>query len=134
MRQLIYTSLLLIIRFRFTCGEKKNWKKHQKFSKYYDHGCSCPYWYATLNSCRYSKIETHLRNAQVNKAPSVNNRFAKICLVVYMVWKNWSRIVYCCLWIAVLLFSWIWFVLNCCEFSYRRIYFVHTSKNLYHGA
>ena len=39
MRQLIYTSLLLIITFRFSCGEKKNLIKHQKVSKYYDHEC-----------------------------------------------------------------------------------------------
>ena len=39
MRQLRYSSLLLIIRLRFTCGERKNWKKRKKFSKQYDHGC-----------------------------------------------------------------------------------------------
>ena len=29
---------------------------------------SCLYWYATLNSCKCLKSETHLWNAQVNKA------------------------------------------------------------------
>ena len=54
---------------------------------------SCLYWYATLNSCKYLKIKTHLRNAQVNKASSVKKAVAKICLVVDMVRKNWSWIV-----------------------------------------
>ena len=51
---------------------------------------SCLYWYATLKSCKYLKSETHFRNAQVNKAFSMNKRFVKICLVVDMVRKNWS--------------------------------------------
>ena len=54
---------------------------------------SCLYWYATLNSCKYLKSETHLRDAQANKASSVNKGIVKICLVVDMVRKNWSRIV-----------------------------------------
>ena len=53
----------------------------------------CLYWYATFNSCKYLKSETHLRNSQVNKASSVNKGMAKICLVVDMVRKNWSWIV-----------------------------------------
>ena len=53
----------------------------------------CLYWYATFNSCKYLKSETHLRNSQVNKASSVNQGMDKVCLVVDMVWKNWSWIV-----------------------------------------
>ena len=53
---------------------------------------SCPFWYATLNSCRYLKGETHLRNAQANKASSVNNGLAKHYLVVVMI-----RINVCCI-------------------------------------
>ena len=60
---------------------------------------SCLYWYATLNPCRYLKSETHLWNTQVNKASSVMNGLAKICLVMDMVRNNWSRIVYC--WLCV---------------------------------
>ena len=55
---------------------------------------TCLNWYATLNSCKYLKTETHLRNAQVNKVLSNNKGIVKICLVVDMVRKNWS-------WIAV---------------------------------
>ena len=58
---------------------------------------SCLYWYATLNSCKYLKSETHLRNAQVNKASSVNKGIVKICLVVDMVRKNlWWIVVASC--------------------------------------
>ena len=49
---------------------------------------SCLCWYATLNSCKYLKSETHLRNAQVNKASSVNKGIVKTCLIVDMVRKN----------------------------------------------
>ena len=55
---------------------------------------SCPYWYATLNFCEYFKSETHLRNDQVNKASSVNKRIVKTCLVVEIVRKKWSPIVF----------------------------------------
>ena len=54
---------------------------------------NCFYWYDNLNSCKYLKREAHLRNAQVNKASSVNKGIFKICLVVDMVRKNWSWIV-----------------------------------------
>ena len=37
---------------------------------------------------RCLRSETHLRNAQVNKASSVNNRLAKTCLVVDLVRNN----------------------------------------------
>ena len=33
----IYTSLLLIIVLRFSCGERKIW--HPKVSKYYEYDC-----------------------------------------------------------------------------------------------
>ena len=65
-------------------------------SKYLAQNCSCLYWYATLNYCKYLKSETHLRNAQANKASSVNKRIVKICLVVDMVRTNWSWIVVGC--------------------------------------
>ena len=55
---------------------------------------SCLCWYATLNSCKYLKSETHLRNAKVNKASSVNKGVSYTCLIVDMVQgKKWSRIV-----------------------------------------
>ena len=44
---------------------------------------SRPYRYATLNSCRYLKSETHLQNAQVNKASFITislSRHEQICL------------------------------------------------------
>ena len=44
----------------------------------------------TLNSCKYLKSETYLRNTQVDKASSVNKGIVKICLIVDMVRKNWS--------------------------------------------
>ena len=71
---------------------------------------SCLYWYATLNFCKYLKSDSHLRNAQVNKASSANKGIAKICLVVDMVRKYWS------LWIALLCFSWFCFILGLWEF------------------
>ena len=55
---------------------------------------TCHYWYATLNSCKYLKSETHLQNAQVNKASSVNNEIVKVCLIVNMVRKSWSWIIF----------------------------------------
>ena len=67
---------------------------------------TCHYWYATLNSCKYLKSETHLRNAQVNKASSVNKGIVKICLVVDMVRKNWS-------WVVVASCGLHYFVLAC---------------------
>ena len=54
---------------------------------------TCHYWYATLNSCKYLKSETHLRNVQVNKDSSVDKGIVKICPVASMVRKNWSWIV-----------------------------------------
>ena len=39
------------------------------------------------------KSETHLRNAKVNKASSVNKEIVKTCLIEDMVRKNWSWIV-----------------------------------------
>ena len=51
------------------------------------------YWYATLNSCKYWKSETNLRNAQVNKTSSVNKGIVKTCLIVDIVRKNCSWIV-----------------------------------------
>ena len=36
MRLLVYTSLLLLVVLRFTCGEKNILIKHQKVSKYYE--------------------------------------------------------------------------------------------------
>ena len=51
---------------------------------------SCLYWYATLNSCKYLKSETHLWNAQVNKASPVNKGIVKTSLIADMVRKNWS--------------------------------------------
>ena len=56
--------------------------------------CSYFYWYTTLNSCKYFKSETHLQNAQINKASSVNEGVVKICLFIDMVRKNWLRIVF----------------------------------------
>ena len=53
----------------------------------------CLYWYANLSSCKYLKSQTHLRNAQINKASSVNKQIVKICLVMDMLRKNWSWIV-----------------------------------------
>ena len=50
---------------------------------------TCHYWYATLNSCKYLKSETHLRNVQVNKAPSVSKGIVKTCPIVNIVSKNW---------------------------------------------
>ena len=47
-----------------------------------------------LNSCKNLKSETHLRNAQVNKASFVNKGIVKTCLIMDVVRKNWS-------WIAV---------------------------------
>ena len=44
-----------------------------------------------MNSCKYLKIETHLRNTQVNT--TVNKGIVKTCLIVDMVRKNWSLIV-----------------------------------------
>ena len=38
-RLLVYTGLLLIITFRFTCDERKKMLDHQKVSKYYEHDC-----------------------------------------------------------------------------------------------
>ena len=55
------------------------------------------YWYTDLRSCKYLESEAHLRNAQVNKASSVNKGIAKICLVVDMVRKNWSWTVLGCI-------------------------------------
>ena len=51
------------------------------------------YWYSTLNSCKYLKSETHLRNAQINKSSSINKGIVKISLVIDIVRKNWSWIV-----------------------------------------
>ena len=63
----------------------------------YSNGCvsnislfSCLYWYAAFNSCKYLKSKTHLRNAQVNKASSVNKGIVKSCLIVDIVRRNWS--------------------------------------------
>ena len=53
----------------------------------------CLFWYATLNSCKNWISETHLRNAQVNKASSVNKGIVKTCLIVDMVRKNWPWII-----------------------------------------
>ena len=50
-------------------------------------------WYVNLNSCKYLKSETHLRNVQVNKDSSVDKGIVKICPVASMVRKNWSWIV-----------------------------------------
>ena len=50
---------------------------------------NCLYWYVTLNSCKYLKSETQLRNAQENKASAVNKWIVKTCLIVDMVRKNW---------------------------------------------
>ena len=52
----------------------------------------------------YLKSETHLRNAQGNKASSANKWIVKICLVLDMVRKHWS------LWVALLRFG-----LFCCD-------------------
>ena len=49
------------------------------------------------------KSETHLRNAHVNKASSVNKGIAKTCLIVDMISKNWS-------WIAVAGYGFHYFV------------------------
>ena len=46
-----------------------------------------------MNSCKYLKSETHLRSAQVNKAPSVNKGIVKTCLIVDVVRRNWSWLV-----------------------------------------
>ena len=43
-----------------------------------------------MNSCKYLKSETQLRNFQVNKASSVNKDILKIRLIVDMIRKNWS--------------------------------------------
>ena len=51
---------------------------------------NCLYWYDILNSCKYLKSETHLPNAQVNKASSVNKEIVKTCLIEEMVRKNLS--------------------------------------------
>ena len=50
-------------------------------------------WYVNLNSCKYLKSETDLRNVQVNKDSSVDKGIVKICPVASMVRKNWSWIV-----------------------------------------
>ena len=52
----------------------------------------CLYWYATLNSCKNLESETHLRNAQVSKASSVNKEIVKTCLIADMVKTIWSWI------------------------------------------
>ena len=53
---------------------------------------SCPYWYATLNSCRYLKSETHRWNTQVNQTSLVKG-IVKTCLDVGIVRNNCSRII-----------------------------------------
>ena len=50
-------------------------------------------WYVNLNSYKYLKSETHLRNVLVNKDSSVDKGIVKICPVASMVRKNWSWIV-----------------------------------------
>ena len=42
---------------------------------------------------KHLKSETHLRNAEANKASFVNKGIGKICLLMDMVRKNWSWIV-----------------------------------------
>ena len=87
---------------------------------------SCPYWYSILNSCRHLKSKTLLQNAQVNKSSSVNNGLAKTCLIMEIVRSNWLRIVYCWLWVALLLldyFGSLWIVPK----------FSTAEKNSYHG-
>ena len=39
---------------------------------------SCLYSYANLNSCKYLESEIHRRNAQVNKASSVNKGVSSV--------------------------------------------------------
>ena len=78
-------------------------------------GVQSYYLYATLNSCKYLKSETHLGNVQVNKASSANKEIVKICLVVDMVRKYWS------LWVALLRFGWFWFILSLCEFQQKDL-------------
>ena len=48
---------------------------------------SCLYWHTPLKFCKYLKSRTHLRNAQANKASSVNKGIVKISLFVHMVRK-----------------------------------------------
>ena len=48
---------------------------------------------AFIDTLPVNTCETHLRNAQVNKASSVNKGIVKISLVVDMVRQNWSWIV-----------------------------------------
>ena len=81
---------------------------------------SCLCWYATLNSCKYLKSETHLRNAKVNKASSVNKGVSNTCLIVDMVRKKMVANRYCWLWDALLRFSSFWFILRHCGFLYNR--------------
>ena len=73
------------------------------------------YWYATLNSCKYLKSETHLWNTQVNKASSVNKGIVKISLVLDIVRKNWSWIVVAGCWLHYFVlarFGSFWVVAN----------------------
>ena len=98
-RNLLYlclwaTSLLVLETFKFKNFLKRDFQLPTILGVYSNISLSSRlYWYATLNSCKYLKSETHLRNAQVNKASAVNKRIVKICLVVDMVRKKWSWIV-----------------------------------------
>ena len=97
---------------------------------------NCLYWYDILNSCKYLKSESHLPNAQVNKASSVNKEIVKTCLIMDMVRKNWP-------WIAVAgcglhyfflaLFGLFWVVVNFSgEEKFKYLFFTamknHTIK------
>ena len=103
------TSLLVLETFKFKNFE--TWLPATIMDVYSNISLSSfLYWYATLNSSKYLKSETHLRNAQVNRASSANKEIVKICLIVDMVRKYWS------LWVALLHFGWFWLILSLCEF------------------
>ena len=85
---------------------------------------SCLCWYATLNSYKNLKSETHLQNAQVNKTSSVNKGIVKTRIIVDMVRKTWS-------WIVVAGFRLYYFLSACFDSSWVVANFITTERYRY---